>query len=128
MNNIELIKSMYKAFADRDHQTLTQICHPQIEWIQNKGFPNGGHNIGIEAIIENVFNSFAKLWLDFKFEKLEFLDSGKAVTVIGFYQGTNKETEKSFHSDTVHVFEIENNQVKRFRQFADTKMMWDAIV
>ena len=96
--------------------------------IQNQGFPNRTTNYGADAVIDNVFKAFNRDWSSWSFEIEEYLDAGTRVIVIGFYQGTHRVSRESFRSDAAHVYDLMNSKVTRFRQFADTKVIWDAMV
>ncbi len=39
-------------------------------WIQNKGFPTGGHHVGSDAVVEKVFKRFAIDWQSWRFDRL----------------------------------------------------------
>lgn len=34
---------------------------------------------------------------------------------------------KSFRSDATHIYDLRDGKVTKFRQFADTKVIWDAL-
>ncbi len=127
MTNIEVIQELYRTFRDKDYEEFRQICSPNLEWIQNEGFPKGSTNYGADAVIENVFKAFNNDWESWKFEIQEYLDTGNSVIVIGFYEGVHQVSKKSFRSNAAHVYDLVNGKVTRFRQFADTKVIWDAM-
>jgi len=129
MSSIQIIKTLYKAFKRKDNELFRKICDEDIEWIQNKGFPNGGHYHGADAVIQKVFQRLNDDWQDFKFkieDMYEVKDSSK-VFVIGTYIGKHKQTQKKIDASAVHFYEIENQRVKRFRQFTDTAVIVAAI-
>lgn len=128
MTNIEIIQELYRTFREKDYEAFQQICDTNLKWIQNQGFPNGSTNFGADAVIDNVFKAFNRDWSSWSFKIEEYLDAGTSVIVIGFYEGTHQVSGKSFHSEAVHVYDLVNGKVTRFRQFADTKVIWDAIV
>lgn len=127
MNNIEIIQQLQQAFKQKDFETFEQICSPDIQWIQNPGFPNGSTHYGTKAIIENVFKAFNNDWESWGFEVEEYLDAVNSVIVIGCYKGIHKVSKKSFTSSTAHVYDLANAKVMKFRQFTDTKVIWDAM-
>ena len=128
MNNIEVIKELYRTFRNNDYKAFRNLCHPDLKWIQNRGFPNGVTNYGADAVIENVFKAFNFDWSSWSFNIEEYLDASTAIIVIGYYQGTHKVSGKSFRSDATHIYDLVGGKVIRFRQFADTKVIWEAIV
>lgn len=128
MTNIEIIQELYRTFEAKDYEAFRQICDPNLKWIQNQGFPNGSINYGADAVIDNVFKAFNLDWESWSFKIEEYLDAGTSVIVIGFYEGVHRVSRKSFRSDTAHVYDLVDGKVTRFRQFADTKVIWDAIL
>jgi uncharacterized protein len=127
MDNIDIIKELYRAFREKDYDGFRNICTDDIEWIQNEGFPNGSVNRGADAVINNVFKSFSNEWQSWRFIIDEFLDGGISVIVLGFYEGTHRVSGKSFRSPAAHVYDIVDGKISKFRQYTDTKLMWDAM-
>ena len=128
MTNIEVIQELYRTFVNKDYRAFRQICDPDLIWIQNQGFPNGSTNYGADAVIDKVFQAFNRDWTSWSFEIEEYLDAGTCVIVTGFYQGMHRISGKSFRSDAAHIYDLVDSKVTRFRQFADTKAIWDAMV
>ncbi len=125
MTSTKIIESLYNAFKSKNYDLFRKICDADVEWIQNKGFPNGGHHRGADAVIQNVFEKFKDDWEYFKFDIEDLFESrdGSKVIVVGAYLGEHQQTRKKFEAAAVHIYEIENQKVKRFRQFADTAVI-----
>ena len=47
--------------------------------------------------------------------------------VTGAYEGKNKKTGKTFVSEAAHVYELNAGKVISFQQYADSKIIWDAM-
>ena len=92
MTNLEIVQRMYAAFANRDREMILDLFHPQIEWVQNEGFPGGGRHVGSEAVLNVVFAKFWQEWDVWRAVVTEWLDAGEANIAIGEYQGTFKAT------------------------------------
>lgn len=127
MNNLQIIQELYRAFCQKDDDAFREICSPDIEWIQNEGFPSGATYRGAQAVIDSVFHIFDRDWETWQFQIEQYLEAGSAIVVIGFYQGMHRVSQKSFCAQMAHVYELAAGKVVRFRQFADTKVIWDAI-
>lgn len=125
--NIEIIKELYKHFATGNGAGIAAIFAENIEWIQMKGFPGGGHFIGFNEIANNVFKGFGKSWTEWKASVDEFVDAGADVFVFGKYSGTYKDTGKFMEAEFVHRYTLKNGKVERFKQYTDTKLVADAV-
>jgi uncharacterized protein len=127
MTNLEIIQELYRAFREQDYDAFLRICTPDLEWIQNEGFPRGATHRGAEAVVEGVFKAFDDNWESWSFDIEQYLDAGETVIVIGSYAGRQRLTGKSFRSAAAHVYDLCDKKVSRFRQFTDTKVIWDAM-
>ena len=129
MSSLEIIENLYSAFRNKDYDAFRALCSDNIEWIQNEGFPKGGRFHGASAVIKNVFQQFEKDWTYFKFRIDEIFESGDGsrVVVVGAYLGEHRQTLKTIEASAVHLYDVENHKVKRFRQFADTAMITSAL-
>ncbi|AUX47499.1 hypothetical protein SOCE26_090200 [Sorangium cellulosum] len=127
MSNLALIEQLYRAFKERDYASFRRLCAPDLEWIQNEGFPGGGTHRGVDAVVSGVFEAFGNEWSMWRFSLEECLDAGRSMIVLGRYEGVHRKTGKSFSSAAAHVYDIEDGKVRRFRQFTDTKVIWDAM-
>ncbi len=120
MNNVNLIKNLYQAFAAGDIPAVLQSFDENIEWTEAEGFPYGGTYRGGEAILDNVFMKLATEWNDFKAEPDEFLDAGERIVALGNYSGSYKATGKSMNAPFAHVWTLEDGKIVKFVQYTDT--------
>ena len=127
MTNVEVVRRMYRAFADGDYDTFRALTDPDLVWIQNAGFPNGRRHTGADAVVKNVFEGFGTDWKNWRFDAENYLESENAVVVIGTYTGQHRVTGKTFNAAAAHVYDLRNGKIHRFRQFADTKLIADAM-
>ncbi len=127
MTNLEVIHELYRCFRTQDYEGFLQICSPDLEWIQNPGFPGGSTWQGAQTVVDCVFKTFYRDWASWSFEIVQYLDAGETIIVIGTYTGTHGTSGQSFRADTAHVYDLQAGKIIRFRQFTDTKMIWDAI-
>jgi len=127
MSNLNVIKALYKSFANKDWDRFAELSDPDLEWIQNEGFPKGKHSFGTKEVVKNVFDVFAKDWETWSFEIEEYLEAGDNIIVIGAYQGRHKETGREFTAAAAHVFDLKDGRVRRFRQYTDTAQIWKAM-
>ena len=120
MTNRDIVRRLYDAFAARDADAIRQIFHPQIEWIQNAGFPNGGRHVGADAVLTDVFARFRADWLEWRAVVHEWLDAGPTVVALGEYQGVHKLTGRAVTAAFAHVYDLAGGRIVRFRQYTDT--------
>jgi tRNA nucleotidyltransferase (CCA-adding enzyme) len=127
MTNLEAIETLYRAFREKDYDAFLQVCTTDLEWIQNPGFPQGATYHGTEAVIEGVFKANDARWQTFSYQIEQMLDAGDTVIVVGKYIGRHRLTGRSLQAAATHIYDLTNGKVHRFRMFADTKTIWDAI-
>ena len=127
MTNIETIQELYRCFREKDYDGFRTVCTDDLEWIQNKGFPNGATHKGAEAVIEDVFKGNQAEWEGFAYRIEQFLDAGPSVVVLGKYEGRHHATKKHMQAAAALVYDLRDGKVCRFRMFADTKPIWDAM-
>lgn len=127
VTNLDVVRELYRSFRDRDYEAFLKVCAPDLEWIQNEGFPRGSTKRGAQAVVEQVFKTFNHDWENWRFDIEEYLDAGETIIVIGTYSGVHRGTGKSMRSPAAHVYDLADGKVTRFRQFTDTKVIWDAM-
>lgn len=127
MTNLDVVRELYRSFRERDYEAFLRICSPDLEWIQNEGFPRGSTKRSAQAVVEQVFKTFNHDWDNWRFDIEEYLDAGDTIIVIGTYSGVHRGTGKSMRSPAAHVYDLAGGFVTRFRQFTDTKVIWDAM-
>src|SRR5918993_2219552 len=123
MSNVAVIRDLYAAFAARDVERIRRLFHPDIEWNQNAGFPNGGRHVGADVVLNEVFAKFRTEWSAWKVVVHEYLDAGDTVVAIGDYHGTFRSTGRSMTAAFAHVYDVRDGRITRFRQFTDTAML-----
>lgn len=125
--NLDVVQELYRCFKEKNYAAFKKICDKNIIWNQNPGFPSGSSYAGADQVIDNVFKSFDKNWNNWKFTIDKYHDAGDAVIVTGVYQGEYNKTGKAFISEAAHVYELKNGKVLSFQQYADSKVIWDAM-
>ena len=127
MNNIKVVQELYQAFREQDYDTFSRLSTEDIEWIQNEGFPGGATYKGASAVIEGVFKANNDKWSGFAYHIEEILDAGNSVIVIGKYSGRDRLSGKSMSAAAAHIYDLHDGKIARFRMFADTKSIWNAM-
>lgn len=127
MTNVEVIRELYRCVREADYEAFRRLCTEDLEWRQNQGFPNGAVWKGAQAVIDGVYKGARREWEGFSYSVEQVLDAGSAVVVIGQYQGRHHRTKKPMQAAAAHIYDLRDGKICRFRQFADTKPMWDAM-
>jgi ketosteroid isomerase-like protein len=127
MNNLELIKNLYQAFAQGDIPAVLQSFDEDIEWTEAEGFPYGGTYRGGAAILENVFMKLATEWDGYQATPDEFLDAGDRIVALGNYSASYKATGKSMNVPFAHVWTLQNGKIMKFVQYTDTLKVSEAL-
>jgi ketosteroid isomerase-like protein len=118
--SVEFIKGMYAAFGRGDVPAVLAGMADDIEWHEALGMPYGGVYRGGDAVVQNVFAPIATDVEDFAVTPEEFVGSGDTVAAVVRYTGTGKVTGKTLDVPVVHVWDIRDGKLTRFRQFIDT--------
>lgn len=127
MSNTAIIRELYRAMREQDDPAFNALCADDLVWQQSVGFPGGSTWHGAAAVIENVFRANSRRWLGFAFTIDEMFEAPERVVVLGHYSGTHAESGKAMRAAVAHVYDVRAGKVARFRMFADTKTMWDAV-
>ena len=118
--SIEFVKGVYGAFARGDVPAVLGAFADDIEWYEAEGMPYGGLHRGGEAVAQKVFGPIAEDVEGFAVVPEEFMGSGGTVAAVVRYTGTGKATGKALDLPVVHVWDIRDGKLARFRQFIDT--------
>jgi uncharacterized protein len=118
--NVEFVKSVYDAFARGDVPAVLGAFADDIEWFEAEGMPYGGVYRGGEAVAQNVFGPITTDNDGFALILEELIGSGGTVAAILRYTGTGKVTGKTLDVPAVHVWDVRDGKLTRFRQYIDT--------
>lgn len=123
----EIVKAHYAASDRGDLEGMLAPLADDCAWTEAAGFPCAGTYIGPEEVKKNVFFALGDLFDNFTFTLSQLLDAGSHVVGVGLYTATAKSTGKSFEARVTHVWEVDEGKVVKFEQFADTKLVADAL-
>jgi uncharacterized protein len=123
MSNLEIVQRLYAAFGNGDRNTILELLDPQIEWVQNEGFPGGGRHIGAEDVLNDVFAKFRLEWDVWQAVVREWIDAGNTIIAIGEYRGLYKATGRSMTAAFAGVYRVRAGRIISFHQYTDTAMI-----
>ncbi len=118
--SIEFVKGVYGSFAQGDVPAVLGAFADDIEWYEADGMPYGGLHRGGEAVAQKVFGPISEDVEGFAVTPEEFMGSGDTVAAVVRYTGTGKATGKALDVPVVHVWDLRDGKIARFRQFIDT--------
>ena len=128
MDNIQLVQSIYAAFARGDINSVVAATGPDIAWISNADpalLPFGGERRGIEGVRSFFRELTANITLD-AFQPREFFGGSDFVVVLGRSISRSKGTDEPFEDDWLHLVKISHGKVSEFRLFNDTHALVQA--
>ena len=126
MSNEELIKKFYIAFKNKDEKIYLELCDDNIEWITMDEMPNSGTYIGKKQVFENYFPNMLSHFKEFHAIPEQISGLKDHVMVTGRYQGISKQ-DKKFDVSFSHVYLVEENKIKQFRQFTDAQKIQETL-
>lgn len=118
--SVEAVQGVYEAFERGDVPAVLAAMADGIEWHEAEGMPYAGVYHGPDAVAENVLGPLTEDIPDFAAAPEELIASGDTVAVVARYTGTGKATGKQLDLRVVHVWDVRDGKIARFRQFADT--------
>jgi ketosteroid isomerase-like protein len=128
-DNVNLVKSLYQAFARADVPYIISKLDPQVVWNEAENFVYADRNpyIGPQAVLEGVFGRIGSEWDGFSATPEEVLDAGDTIVSLGRYRGKYKGTGSSVNAQFVHVFKFRGGTVVTFQQYTDTAQFLGAV-
>ena len=118
--SVDVVNGVYEAFARGDVPGVLGAFADDIEWYEAEGMPYGGLHRGGEAVAQKVFGPISEDVEGFAVTPEELIGSGATVAAVVRYTGTGKATGKALDVPVVHVWDIRDGKLARFRQFIDT--------
>ena len=119
-NNLDIVRSVYEAFAIGDIPGVIAAFSPDIIWTEAEGGPYGGVYTGPDAVLTDVFMRVGGEWDGYAAVPQEFVVDGSTIVTLGEYSGAYKATGKSFKAPFAHVWKLEDGKVISFQQHTDT--------
>ena len=120
-NNIEIVRQIYNAFANRDISAVFSFLDPQVIWCEpnNPYNPSSGTRHGHEGFLEwlKVGQESEEILI---LEPRQFLTNENSVAVIGYTKCRAKSTAKEYDTDFVHLITLKDGKVEKFQEFFDT--------
>ena len=129
-DNIRLVQKAYDCFKRGKIDELINLHSEDVEWI-TPGPPDVMHTAGTRRGHQGIADFFSTLSAqqDIEvFEPQEFIAQEDKVVSLIKCRARVKATGKAADVSIVHVFDIKDGKVKRFREFFDTAEVMKAFV
>jgi uncharacterized protein len=122
MNNVEIVRGLYEAFAKGDVPAVLAGLDAQVDWREAENFiyADGNPYVGPAAVLEGIFMRLGGEWEYFKAVPAEFHGDGATVFVQGRYDGVYRATGRKADAQFMHVWTLGDGKVTKFRQYTDT--------
>ncbi len=121
LRNIDRVRQLYAAFAERDLQTLLDMLSPAVEWGEpaNPHNPTGGTRRGHQGFLEwaEIGRRSEEILV---LEPRRMLVDEDSVAVVGYTKCRATGTGKVYETDFVHLVTFEAGKVTKFQEFFDT--------
>lgn len=124
MNPTELIQPLYEGTIEERGRALVAVAAPDILWQESEGYIYGGLYRGLQEVYQEVFVRQATEWDDFHNHAEQFIAEGNSVVALGFYEGTHKQTQKTFRARFAHHWKLDEGKVVKFVQYIDSHPVW----
>ena len=125
--NVQIVEDVYAAFGRGDVAAVLAAMTDDVEWHEAEGMPYGGVYRGGDAVAQNVFGPITTDIPDFAVTPAEMIASGDTVAVVVRYTGTGKNTGEQLDLPVVHIWNVRDGKLERFRQFADTAKFLEVV-
>lgn len=128
--NIQVIDTIYQAFAVGDMPTVLGKMHPEIKWNEAEGnsLADGNPYIGPDAVLTGVF---ARLGANHDYFnlmniKLHGRDESMVLATLR-YDAKVKATGKTYNAQVAHLWTLDDDgKITAFQQYVDTKKLTEA--
>jgi steroid delta-isomerase-like uncharacterized protein len=130
MEPVDLVREWYARMNDGDIAGATAQLDPEIEWTEAEHSPYGPQGqrlVGVAAVADAVWSKLARDWSELRVDPHEFIPAPGAVVVIGRYVGARRDSGAELDAQAVHVWNIRDGKLTRYRGFADTHALHTAI-
>ena len=118
--SVQTVKDVYEAFARGDVGAVLGAMAEDIEWHEADGMPYGGVYRGGQAVAQHVLGPITTDVEDFAVTPEQLIAEADTVVAVTRYTGTGKETGEKLNIPVIHVWDVVDGKIARFRQFADT--------
>jgi uncharacterized protein len=122
--NISVVRRLYEARGNPD--VIREVLARDVRWEVVEGFPYGAVYVGLDSVLRDFFGRLFTDFDEFVADGSEFFESGDRVIALGSYAGRARRG-KRFTARFAHVWTLQDGQIVRLQQCADTVLLARAL-
>jgi ketosteroid isomerase-like protein len=118
--NLQVVQKAYECFGRGDLDGIFDLLLDRVSWVtpEVEGAPHYGSKHGKDGARE-FFHGLMASEIFEVFEPRQFLADEDRVFVLGRFVITVRATGKTWESDWIHMFTLEDGKIAAFREFFD---------
>lgn len=118
--NLETVKRLYAAFGTGNLQGLLGTLDASVDWAVPGSAPWSGEGRGHDHV-QRFFEQFGSTASLKTFETRSFVADGDTVVVMGYEEGTFRQTGRDWKAHFTHVFTVAGGKITAHREYVDTQ-------
>jgi ketosteroid isomerase-like protein len=124
--NVEVVRALFPAFADRDHDDAAAVLHPEVEI--RPAIVGGPEGMVYRGRIGNqqFWADVDEAWTEFRIEPEEFRDLGEQVLVLGRALARAPGSGIILDEPAAWIVAVHGAQIVRFRSFSNRRAALEA--
>ena len=124
--NVEIVKSLFAAFADTDLDAAAGFLHPKVEIRPAiDGGPDGVVNRGLKGN-RQFWDDVDAAWAEFRIEPEEFRDFGEQVLVLGRAFARAEGSGIALDEAAAWIAAVREGQIVQFLSFSNQREALEA--
>jgi ketosteroid isomerase-like protein len=124
--NLATVKRLYAAFGTGDLPGVLGTLDAGIAWTVPGSAPWAGEGRGHEHV-QGFFQSFGSHASLDTFEPRSFVTDGDTVVVLGYEEGTVRQTGRKWQAHFAHTFAFAGGKITAHREYIDTQAIAEAV-
>lgn len=124
--NLDTVKRLYAAFGTGDLPGLLGTLDAGIQWTVPGSAPWAGEGRGHEHV-QGFFQKFGSNASLETFEPRSFVAERDTVVVLGYEEGTFRQTGRKWKAHFAHTFTVSGGKVTAHREYIDTQAIAEAL-
>src|SRR4030095_2797746 len=123
--DISVVRRLYEARGNPE--VIREVLTRDVRWEVVEGFPYGAVYVGLDSVLRDFFGRLFTDFDEFVADGSEFFESGDRVIALGSSAGRARRSGKRFTARFAHVWTLQDGQIVRLQQCADTVLLARAL-